>query len=429
MRTYAVHGFSMRSIAQFVLPFTGNPKLPEYGDFRSHGKVVAVLDVDRGRVEEFNRRQGTAFPCYGPGELDRMIEETRPDVVAIGGPDFTHAEAMIGALRHGCDVICEKPMVISIAQAQAVLAAERQSKGGVRVAHNYRYPPPHKAVKRMIQSGMLGRITNVEFVYNIDTRHGASYFQRWNRDRSQSGGLTIHKCCHHFDLINWWLNDTPQQVFAYGALNYFGPRSPFKPAGAASLEEVKARCPYWKRWRADQPATPPDEHLAAHDAAFKLPYTVQYAAAKPLYIYDEDIAIEDTYSAVVRYTGGASMTYSCNFSAAWEGYTVAINGTGGRLETTSQPSAWSGLAAEGEGQPIVYYPLFGERQIHTTRPVAGGHGGADEVLKGDMFIGESAESRELAIFAGTRAGAYAVAMGELVWRSIQENRPLDVPVF
>ena len=82
----------------------------------------------------------------------------------------------------------------------------------MRVAFNYRYTPTHKMIKRMISDGKLGRITNIEFIYNLDTFHGASYFYRWNRSRSHSGGLCIHKCCHHFDLINWMIADAPVEV-------------------------------------------------------------------------------------------------------------------------------------------------------------------------------------------------------------------------
>lgn len=434
MKTYAICGMSSRAIGHFVLPLMGNPKLPEYGNYSKYGRVVGVLDIDEERVRVFNENQGTQYPFYPADSLDRMIQETRPDVVVVTGPDGTHAEYIVGALKHDVDVISEKPMVINCEQARAVIEATRKSKGSLRVAHNYRYTPAHKLIKRIILDGKLGRITNIEFAYNIDTFHGSSYFLRWNRERSKSGGLTISKGCHHFDLVNWWLDDLPAQVFAYGALNYYGKDSPHNPSQREgkgySLDEVKARCPYHQRWYSREMAPPQDDHLGAHDKAFVLPQTVQYPPGqKPRYLYDAEIAVEDTYSVVVRYRRGASMTYSCNFSCPWEGYTLAINGTHGRLETTHYTAPSRCPFPVNDRQSVTYMPMFGERQVWETRQMAGGHGGADDVMKWDMFAGQSEESKALGIFAGAESGAYAVVVGELIWRSIEANRPLDVPHF
>lgn len=427
---YVLCGLSSRALGMFALPLIGNPRLPQYGDFSAHGDLVGLLDVDRERLRAFNQSQGTAIPTYGPDGFDRMIAETAPDVVIVAGPDGTHAEYIIKALEHDRRVITEKPMVIDCAQARAVIAAEGRSRGTVRVTHNSRYPYAHRQIRRMIGDGLLGRITNVEFVWNVDTYHGASYFYRWNRDRQQSGGLTITKGCHHFDLVNWWLGDRPEQVFAYGALNYYGAASPYNPAGrdgrAYSVEEQRERCPYYQRWRPATAEPPPDDPLLVRQRAVALPNEAQYPQARPRYIYDEEIAIEDTYSVVVRYRGGASMAYSANFSAPWEGYILGINGTKGRLETVHYTDPARCPFPASERQQITYYPLFGERQVHETRQAAGGHGGADPLLKHDLFVGPSPEAEELGLAAGSLDGAYAVAVGEATWRSLMENRPVDI---
>lgn len=428
MKTYAICGISSRAVGQFILPLIGNPKLPEYGDFSKYGKVVAVLDADKERVDIFNRNQGTSFPFYAPDEFDKMIAETNPDVVVVTCHDVMHSEYIIKGLQHDRDVISEKPMVINCRQAQAVMDAEKQSKGSLRVAFNFRYTPAHKQIKRIILDGMLGDITSVDFNYLLDTYHGASYFRRWNRDRDLSGGLTITKACHHFDLINWWLGDLPETVFAFGKRNFYGKGGVYDPnpknGETLPISKQKTKCPYWQRWNARGMQAPQDDHLKAHQAAFSLPTSKQYP--KELYIYDQDIKIEDTYSAVVRYRNGASMAYSLNASSPWEGYILAINGTKGRLETAHYTSASRCPFPVTEQQTITWLPMFGERQVWETRKVAGGHGGADEVMKWDMFVEPSDESKELDIYAGAEAGAYSVAIGEAVWRSVVEKCPVEI---
>jgi predicted dehydrogenase len=429
-RRYVICGLSNRAIAQFALPLLGSKALPEYGDYSAYGKLVGILDLDTQRVADFNAAMGINLPIYRPEDFDRMIDETHPDVVLVGTPDGLHVDYIVQGLRRDLAVITEKPMVIDCEQGRRVLEAERRSKAAVRVTFNYRYTQLHMAIKRLLMGGAIGRITNVELAWNIDTFHGSSYFYRWNRERDKSGGLSISKSCHHFDLINWWLNDVPEQVFAFGALNYYGARSPYKPTGpggqALPFAQQVEQCPYQQYWNLPGMAPPKDDHLTAHQRVFQLPYYKQYREHKPKYIYDEEIGIEDTYSAVVRYRGGASMTYSANFSAAWEGYTLGINGTHGRLETTHLVAPGRSPWAADATETIAVYPLFGQRQVHSVRRVSGGHGGADPRLKYDLYVGETPQDRELGCMAGARDGVYAVAIGEAVWRSVVEKRVINI---
>ena len=405
------------------------PELTTHSVHSRSAELVAVVDMDLPRVEAFKELRGLDLVAYRPDAFDRMIQETAPDVVIVTTPDGTHVDFIVQALGHDLDAITEKPMVIDCEQAKRVFAAEAVSKGTVRVTHNNRYRAAHMQIKRMILGGMVGRITNVEFVWNVDTYHGSSYFYRWNRDRAMSGGMSITKSCHHFDVLNWWMADVPRQVFAFGALNYYGANSPWNPSlidgKAYSTREQRERCAYRNRWlSADAP--PEDDHLRPGDPGYTLPNEAQYPRDHPLYIYDEEIDIEDTYSAVIQYQGGASATYSTNFSAPWEGYTVAINGTHGRLETTYYAAPSRAPFPVTDQQTITYFPMFGERQIHETRKAAGGHGGSDPLLLRHLFTGELAENDELGLAAGSLDGAYAVAVGEGVWRSARENRIIAI---
>ena len=135
-----------------------------------------------------------------------MVEHTKPDYVIVSGRDDTHIDYILRALHKQVNVITEKPMVTTASDAYKVMQAEAQSKGKVIVTFNYRYSTFHRKIKEMILEGKVGRITSVDLNWYIDTYHGSSYFKRWNRSREISGGLSIDKSTHHFDLINWWLD-------------------------------------------------------------------------------------------------------------------------------------------------------------------------------------------------------------------------------
>ncbi|MEW8987371.1 MAG: Gfo/Idh/MocA family oxidoreductase, partial [Bacillus sp. (in: firmicutes)] len=77
-------------------------------------------------------------------------------------------------------------------------------------------------------------------------------------------------------------------------------------------------------------------------------------------------------------------------------------------------------------QTIDYYPLFGgaKETIHVLQ-TGGGHGGGDPVLLEDLFLGVD-QTRPYPILAGAEAGAYSIAVGEGVWRSVKENKPYKI---
>lgn len=428
---YALCGLSLRGIYQYALPLLG---LNRDGgpNFNRQAELVGIVDPDNERVAEFYRQIGREIPCYAPQALRRMVRDTQAQTLIVAGPDGTHARQIVSGLDAGCEVITEKPMVIDCQQVRQVQAAEIRNGRKVRVAHNYRYAPLHRRIKRLIQSGRLGKIVSVEFTYNLDTWHGSSYFYRWNSDRNRSGGLSISKGCHHFDLINWWLGDVPAEVFAFGGQNYFGKDGALRPRDAKgqplSPAEEKRRCPVFRRHYRGKFDPAGNAIGTGWDTRFNLPYDLQYPPEQRRYIYDDAIAIEDSYSAVVQYRSGTTMSYACNFCTPWEGYILGLNGTKARLEVVhrTDPDPTGKTNPAEDGGTITLYPLFGGKQVIKVNAAAGGHGGADFAIQHDLFGRQSAESRKLQLIADSEAGAQAVAVGEAVWRSVKTGRPINL---
>jgi predicted dehydrogenase len=420
MKKYAICGVSNRAIGMFLKPMVTT--------FRDSARVVALLDSDSRRhgVCKSLLPQLADVPEYGADDFDRMVAETKPDVVVVASRDDTHAGYIIQALRHDLDVITEKPMATTAEDCRHIMEAEAASRGKVTVTFNYRYNPIHTRIKEMVLEGKLGRIVSVDLNWYIDTYHGASYFKRWNRMRKFSGGLSIHKSSHHFDLVNWWIGQKPVEAFAYGALNFYGPNGELNPRKEDGRHcgtcEVRGSCAYYRRW-----TTRTDDVVARDDHIGALPTETSnaYTGYRPdMCIFDSEIDIEDTYTATVRYDGGAMLSYSILFSAPFEGYRLAINGTKGRLET-QEFHELSRVPFPVPEQTIDYFPMFGSKEtIHVVRR-KGGHGGGDPALIEDLFLGPD-PSRPYRILSGSEDGALAVATGEAVWRSARSGQPVRI---
>jgi predicted dehydrogenase len=352
-----------------------------------------------------------------------MISQHKPDTVIVTSIDRTHHQYIIAALEAGCDVITEKPMTTDPEKCQAILDAVERTGRNVRVTFNYRYAPHNSALRELIAEGAIGTPTSVHFEWLLDTRHGADYFRRWHRDKRNSGGLMVHKSTHHFDLVNFWLGSQPDTVFAMGDLKFYG---------RANAEERGVFTPYTRTTGVD----------AAKSDKFAIDLTAN-PVQKGLYwdaekedgyqrdqnVFGDGISIEDTMNVMVRYRNKAVMTYSLYAYAPWEGFNVAINGTGGRLELmvreTSYINAGSTSTAEGaaEGINLYHFPLHGEARVVPVKQGEGGHGGGDKIMLEEIFGNATPKP---GYGANHRDGALSILTGIAANQSFNTGLPVNV---
>jgi hypothetical protein len=191
-----------------------------------HAELVAFCDVNRTRMEVDNRAVqefGQApVPTYRPEDFVAMLERERVDAVIVTTIDRTHDEYIVAALHAGCDVVTEKPMTTDAERCRRMLAAQAETGRAVTVTFNYRYNPVHARVREALAGGAIGEVGSVHFEWLLDIRRGADCFRRWHRDKVNSGGLMVHKATHHFDLVNWWIASSPEVVFGFGKLFFYG---------------------------------------------------------------------------------------------------------------------------------------------------------------------------------------------------------------
>jgi predicted dehydrogenase len=197
------------------------------GPYRETAELVGLCDLSQTRMAWHNRRleaegNGPPRPAYQADAFERMIADTEPDTVIVTTVDATHHQYIVKAMELGRDVITEKPMTTDALKLQEIFDAIARTGRSLRVAFNYRYAPAYTVFRRLMLDGVVGRPLCVDFSWLLDTRHGADYFRRWHRERQQSGGLLVHKATHHFDLVNWWIDAYPRDVFALAGLGFYG---------------------------------------------------------------------------------------------------------------------------------------------------------------------------------------------------------------
>ena len=211
-KRYALVGTGGRGVHMYAKPI-----VEKYG---AQAELVAMCDVNPKRLELANNIIKRNIPIYT--NFDKMLKKVKFDTLIVATKDSTHHEFIIKALETGHDAITEKPMTIDDEKCRAILKAEEESKRKVTITFNYRYVPYVTRIKELLCKDIIGDIVSVDFQWYLDTSHGADYFRRWHRRKENSGGLLVHKATHHFDMVNWFLDDDPEEVFARGALKFYG---------------------------------------------------------------------------------------------------------------------------------------------------------------------------------------------------------------
>jgi predicted dehydrogenase len=405
--------------------FWGKRIQDEYSDIV---QFVGLCDNNHGRVQLAKKLIGVN--CETFSDFDKMLHATKPDMVIVATVDATHHTFIIKALEFGCDVITEKPMTTDELKCQAILDAERKSGKKVIIGFNYRYAVLYSAYKELLVKKRVGKITSVDFHWYLNTYHGADYFRRWHGEMNKSGSLLVHKSTHHFDLLNWWLDSDPVEVFAYGSLDHYGKNNPFRGPYCRACN-YKKECKYY------YDITKNKEHMELYVNNEKYDGYIRDNC-----VWREEIDIYDKMSVQIKYANNVVVNYSLTTYSPFEGLTLAFNGTAGRIDSwedipwraTEQVNQAEKHTQQMKQEKNEESVLFNEIMVSDNFgkieqlkiPIAlTGHGGGDTRLHDKIFRHPGA-SDPYKYFAGSRDGAMSTLVGVAARKSIQEGRPVKI---
>jgi predicted dehydrogenase len=165
--------------------------------------LVAAVDVRPDAAESVAQRAGArAFSDYR-----EALDHVAPDAVIVCTPPFTHAEIASTCLTAGVHVLCEKPLAISVAQAERMVEAAAQGDALLMMASKFRYVRDINQAKNVIEAGLLGEIVLYENIFcsRADMR------DRWYSQRTLAGGgVLIDNGSHALDIARFLLGPISQ---------------------------------------------------------------------------------------------------------------------------------------------------------------------------------------------------------------------------
>ncbi len=367
-------------------------------------EFVGICDINAGRMQTWQDYVGLTCPTYS--DFEKMMQETKPDMLIVCTVDATHDYFIVRGMELGADVITEKPMTTDEKKIQAILDAEKRTGKVCRVTFNYRYSPHRVKIWELLRSGEIGEVTSADFHWYLDIEHGADYFRRWHRKVENSGSLLVHKACHHFDLLNWWLDSDPESVYALGRLDHYGKNGSFRAENCRSCFHTK-ECPYY--------------FDIMRDEFLKLIYVDNEKYDGYLRdgcVFKNDIDIFDKMVATIKYCNGVQVAYSLTTYSPYEGYRIAFNGTKGRIDAWIQEKR---RTSDADYDEIVVFRNFEKRHYVQIPLIQTGHGGGDVLMQDQIFLPDVPDPYRQC--AGSRDGALSCLVGIAARNSIASGKP------
>ena len=148
-------------------------------------------------------------------DYKKMLEEQKPELVAIATESGKHAAIALDCIAAGCHVIIEKPIALSIADADAIIEAGKKARVAVCANHQNRFNKSVQYIRKALEAGRFGKLSHG--AAHVRWNRGKGYYEQapWRGTWAQDGGCLMNQCIHNIDLLRWMMGDEAEEVMAY----------------------------------------------------------------------------------------------------------------------------------------------------------------------------------------------------------------------
>ncbi len=141
-----------------------------------------------------------------------MLAREQPQLVAIATESGKHAQIALDCMEAGCHVIIEKPIALSLADADRILAKAKEKQVKVCACHQNRFNKSIQKIREALEKGRFGKL----FYGTAHIRWNRSYEYyaraKWRGTWEQDGGALMNQCIHNIDLLRWMMGDEIVEV-------------------------------------------------------------------------------------------------------------------------------------------------------------------------------------------------------------------------
>lgn len=178
-------------------------------------EFVAVCDVVPEHMEEVlakhDLQNDTRIKRYT--DYKKLVEENELDLVGIATESGIHAEIALYCIEHNINVIIEKPMAMSIEDADKIIKLSEEKGVKVSACHQNRFNIAVQEMRKALEAGRFGKLSHGSI--HVRWNRNENYYTQapWRGTWSQDGGALMNQCIHGIDLLRWMLGNEIDEVY------------------------------------------------------------------------------------------------------------------------------------------------------------------------------------------------------------------------
>ncbi len=174
--------------------------------------IVSICDIDPEMMRDKALKFDLPDSVYRYTDYVTMLEEKKPELVAIATESGKHAEIALKCLDHGCNLIIEKPIALSLSDADAIIAKAEEKGLKVCANHQNRFNKSIQKIREAIDKNRFGKLfygtAHIRWCRDHEYYDRASWRGTWEQD----GGALMNQCIHNIDLLRWMMGDEITEV-------------------------------------------------------------------------------------------------------------------------------------------------------------------------------------------------------------------------
>lgn len=144
-----------------------------------------------------------------------MLEKEKPELVAIATESGKHAEIALDCLEMGANLIIEKPIALSLEDADKIIEKSKEKGLVVCANHQNRFNKSIQRIRKAVEDGEFGKM--LYGTAHVRWNRGKEYYMQapWRGTWAQDGGALMNQCIHNIDLLTWMMGNEATEVCAY----------------------------------------------------------------------------------------------------------------------------------------------------------------------------------------------------------------------
>lgn len=178
-------------------------------------EIVALCDVNPKNSQDKIIKFDLPKDTHQYIDYREMLEKEKPELVAIATESGKHAPIALDCIEAGCNVIIEKPIALSLEDADAIIERAKEKNVKVCACHQNRFNKSIQKIREAIEKERFGKL--LYGTAHIRWARDYEYYSRakWRGTWEQDGGALMNQCIHDIDLLRWMMGDEITEVVGF----------------------------------------------------------------------------------------------------------------------------------------------------------------------------------------------------------------------